>query len=210
MAAVLVLVVKVFFGPLFLAVTCSADSRPALLFSENSAMLGPQWFMFASFYVLVDFLVSPREKVDSDPEVASLWAQIALSLSVAGTFVFIAVCDPPLVSDSHLLGVSPEDYKIWIFWEILPELFLYSALSGSTADTCGASVYGVFHILRELVDYGSSGRFSTCSFSAFAWFHSEYKFTWLVFLVTMHLALYSFVVLSGWFRSWTQCSFSGS
>ena len=36
-------------------------------------------------------------------------------------------------------------------------------------------------------------------FSAFAWFNSEYKFmrqsTWLVFLVTMHLALYSFVVL---------------
>ena len=41
---------------------------------------------------------------------------------------------------------------------------VYSALLGSTADTCGASVYGVFHILRELVDYGSSGRFSTCSF----------------------------------------------
>ena len=49
------------------------------------------------------------------------------------------------------------------------------------------------------VDYGSSGRFSTFSFSAFAWFNSEYKFmrqsTWLVFLVTLHLVLYSFVVL---------------
>ena len=69
----------------------------------------------------------------------------------------------------------------------------------STADTCGASVYGVFHFLRLLVGYGSTGRFSTCSFSAFAWFNCEYKFmrqsTWLVFLVTMHLALYSFVVL---------------
>ena len=47
--------------------------------------------------------------------------------------------------------------------------------------------------------YGSSGRFSTCSFSVFAWFNSEYKFlrqsTWLVFLVTTHLALFSFVVL---------------
>ena len=47
--------------------------------------------------------------------------------------------------------------------------------------------------------YGSSGRFSTCSFSAFAWFNSEHKFlrqsTWLVFLVTTHLALFSFVVL---------------
>ena len=49
------------------------------------------------------------------------------------------------------------------------------------------------------MDYGSSGRFSTCSFSAFAWFNSGYKylrqFTWLVFLVTMHLALFSFVFL---------------
>ena len=104
-----------------------------------------------------------------------MWARIALSLSVAGTFVFIAARNPPIVSDSHLFGVSPEEYKIWIFWEILPELLLYSALSGSTADTCGASVYGVFHILRDLVDYGSSGRFSTCSFSAFAWFHSEFS-----------------------------------
>ena len=70
---------------------------------------------------------------------------------------------------------------------------------GSTADTCSASVSGVFHI-RELVDYGSSVRFSTSFFfSAFAWFNSGYKFmrqsTWLVFLVTTHLALYSFVVL---------------
>ena len=40
--------------------------------------------------------------------------------------------------------MSPEEYKIWILWEILPELFLYSALSGSTADTCGASVYEAF------------------------------------------------------------------
>ena len=32
--------------------------------------------------------------------------------------------------------MSPEEYKIWIFWEILPELFLYSAHSGSTVDTC--------------------------------------------------------------------------
>ena len=43
-----------------------------------------------------------------------------------------------------------------------PALFVCVVL-GSTADTCSASVYGVFHI-RELVDYGSSGRFSTCSF----------------------------------------------
>ena len=76
---------------------------------------------------------------------------------------------------------------------------VFCVVLGSTADTCGASVYGVFPFLRVLVDYGSSGRFSTCFFSAFAWFNSEYKFmrqsTWLVFLVTMHLVLFSFVVL---------------
>ena len=76
---------------------------------------------------------------------------------------------------------------------------VFCVVLGSTADTRGASVCGVFHILRDLVDYRSSGRFSTCSFSAFAWFNSEYKFlrqsTWLVFLVTTHLALFSFVVL---------------
>ena len=32
---------------------------------------------------------------------------------------------------------------------------VFCVVLGSTADTCGASVYGVFHILRELVDYGS-------------------------------------------------------
>ena len=37
-------------------------------------MLGLQWYMFASFYGLVDFLVFLREKVDmwiTDPEVDS-------------------------------------------------------------------------------------------------------------------------------------------
>ena len=86
---------------------------------------------------------------------------------------------------------------IWILRSILDLLF-FCVVLGSTADTCSASVHGVFHI-RELVDYGSSGRFSTCFFSAFAWFNSGYKFlrqsTWLVFLVTTHLALFSFVVL---------------
>ena len=47
----------------------------------------------------------------------SMWARIALSLSVAGTFVFIAVCDPLLVSDSHLFVASPKEFTIWIFWE---------------------------------------------------------------------------------------------
>ena len=55
-------------------------------------------------------------------------------------------------------------------------LSVHSALLVSTADTCGTSVYGVFHFLRDFMDYGSSGRFSTCSFSVFAWFNSGYKY----------------------------------
>ena len=101
----------------------------------------------------------------------------------------------------HAVRQSTVFFIFYVNWWIMdPHVdsrpALFQCLLGSTADTCGASVYGVFHILRDLVDYGSSGRFSTCSFSAFAWFHSEYKFmrqsTWLVFLVTMHLALFLF------------------
>ena len=69
MAAVLVLVVKFFYGPFFWP--CTRILRPILVLlffvSVYSAMLGPQWYMFASFYVLVEFLVFPREKVDYRP-----------------------------------------------------------------------------------------------------------------------------------------------
>ena len=94
---------------------------------------------------------------------------------------------------------SPVVHAMRQFWAGSRPALRILRCAWSTAATCGASGYGVFQILRELVDYGSSGQFSACSFSAFAWFNSGYKFmrqsTWLVFLVTTHLALYSFVVL---------------
>ena len=80
------------------------DSAPRAVFL---AMLGPQWYMFASFFVLVEFLgFFHVKKVDSDHVVASLWARIALSLSVAGLFVFIAVCDPFLVFGYVYVGTD--------------------------------------------------------------------------------------------------------
>ena len=52
--------------------------------------------------------------------------------------------------------------ELWFLRSILDLLFVthfrfvsvFCVVLGSTADTCSASVYGVFHI-RELVDYGS-------------------------------------------------------
>ena len=43
--------------------------------------------------------------------------------------------------------------ELWILRSILDLLF-FCVVLGSIADTCSASVNGVFHI-RELVDYGS-------------------------------------------------------
>ena len=42
----------------------------------------------------------------------------------------------PLVFVSHLFVASPEEYMIWIFWEMTSGCFPFSALLGSTVDTC--------------------------------------------------------------------------
>ena len=59
----------------------------------------------------------------------------------------------PLVSDSHLFVASPEEYMIWIFWEMTSRIISTCSALGSTVDTCMASVYEVFanfaHFLRE-------------------------------------------------------------
>ena len=64
----------------------------------------------------------------------------------------------PHISGSHLFGASPDEYMIWIFWELTSGIISVFSALGSTADTCTASVYGAeeFHVfLREKVDYGS-------------------------------------------------------
>ena len=47
---------------------------------------------------------------------------------------------------------------IWIFWEMTSGIFPYFALSGSTMDTCIASVYEAFgfisHVFPREVDSG--------------------------------------------------------
>ena len=81
--------------------------RPILVLlsfvSVFSEMLGPQWYMFASFYGLIEFLVFYVKRWITDPEVDS---------RLSG-HVF-----RPLVSDSHLFVASPEEYMISIFWEM--------------------------------------------------------------------------------------------
>ena len=49
----------------------------------------------------------------------------------------------PLVSGSHLFGASPEEYMIWIFWEMTSGIISTCSALGSTVDTCMASVYEV-------------------------------------------------------------------
>ena len=48
------------------------------------------------------------------------------------------------VSASHLFVASPEEYMIWMFWEMTSGCFPFSALLVSTLDTYSASVYGCF------------------------------------------------------------------
>ena len=54
------------------------------------------------------------------------------------------ISDPELlVSDSHLFGVSPSEYLIWIFWEMTSGIISICSALGSTVDICMASVYEV-------------------------------------------------------------------
>ena len=59
----------------------------------------------------------------------------------------------PLVSDSHLFVASPEEYMIWIFWEMTSGIIFRCGALGSTVDTCVASVYEILasftYFLRE-------------------------------------------------------------
>ena len=59
----------------------------------------------------------------------------------------------PLVSDSHLFVASPDEYMIWIFWEMTSGIISICSALGSTVDTCMASVYEVMasftYFLRE-------------------------------------------------------------
>ena len=58
-----------------------------------------------------------------------------------------------LVSDGHLFVASPEEYMIWIFWEMTSGIISICSALGSTVDTCMASVHEVMasftYFLRE-------------------------------------------------------------
>ena len=66
----------------------------------------------------------------------------------------------PLVSDSHLFGVSPSEYLIWIFWEMTSGIIPTCSALGSTVDTCMASVCEVmssFTFFQRERELGSRG-----------------------------------------------------
>ena len=48
------------------------------------------------------------------------------------------------VSASHLFVASPDEYMIWIFWELTSGIISTCSALGSTVDTYSASVYGCF------------------------------------------------------------------
>ena len=83
-------------------------------------------------------------KWTSDPEVDSRPALGAVTLllllcSTLQVFCSHLACGhyfySPLCLASFCSVSSPEEYKTWILWEIIPEMFPYSALFGSTVDT---------------------------------------------------------------------------
>ena len=110
-----------------------------LFISVYSALLGPTVDTFyASVYGVVEFHVFLRAMWITDPEVDSRLSDHVLL---------------PLVSGSHLFVASPEEYMIWIFWEMTSGIIFRCSALGSTVDTCVASVYEVLssftYFLRE-------------------------------------------------------------
>ena len=116
----------------------SIDSRPALFFRvQRTAWSSVVHFMrqsternnFMFFYV---------KRWITDPEVDSRLSEHVLR---------------SLVSDSHLFVASPDEYMIWIFWEMTSGINSMCSALGSTVDTCMASVYEVWRVslffLRE-------------------------------------------------------------
>ena len=80
-------------------------------------------------------------------------------LSFVSVFSAISILEP-LVSDSHLFVVSPEEYMIQIFWEMTSRIIsVFSTLwfdSGYMLVSVFEAFWKYFTLsLREKVDYGS-------------------------------------------------------
>ena len=84
--------------------------------------------VYASVYGVEEVHVFLRERWITDPEVDSRLSEHVLR---------------PLVSDSHLFVASPDEYMIWIFWEMTSDIISICSALGSTVDTCMASVHEV-------------------------------------------------------------------
>ena len=95
--------------------------------SVNSAMLVLSGTCYASVYSISCFL---REYVDYGSR---------------GRFSTLGTRFIPLVSDNHMFGTSPDEYMIWIFWE----------LTSGIISVCSAPVRQWIHIrCQSMVAFG--------------------------------------------------------
>ena len=124
---------RIFYGPLFLAVTCSAEEYKNSGFSARRLRMLPY-----SSHCLV----------------RSGYMYCVSYGSVLTLFL------RPLVSDSHLFVALPEEYMIWIFWEMTSGIISVCSALGSTVDTCfcqSTRLWGVSRIFYVNVNSDLEG-----------------------------------------------------
>ena len=159
---------RIFYGPLFLAVTCPvlvclrstcvdfSSGRRLLDLFPCSALLGPTlntcFFQFTEALVLgsCDRFSSCSHLFPCTAQCLVLSGICYASVHGAEEFhVFLRerwITDPEVdsrLSDSHLFVASLEEYMIRIFWEMTSGIISICSALGSTVDTCMASVYEV-------------------------------------------------------------------
>ena len=78
----------------------------------------------------------PSRSSVSEPQLADQLVEVPTNRVYALAVVAVRT----LVSDSHLFVASPEEYMIWIFWEMTSGIISICSALGSTVDTCTASV----------------------------------------------------------------------
>ena len=190
---------RIFYGPSYLAVTCSVlvclkstcvdfSGRRLLDLFPCSALLGPTvdtcsfqfteasttalvclgWFCWcrrSSRYVPFFCYRVQRTAWSS---VVHVMRQSTECKNFIFFFVNRWIADPEvdsrlsghvfrtLVSDSHLFVASPEEYMIWILWEMTS----YSALSGSTVDTCRRQSTRLLEVFTRFLREGGRSSYS--------------------------------------------------
>ena len=116
--------------------SCDRFSSCSLLFPYTAQCLVLSGTCYAAVYGVVEFHVFYVKRWITDPEVDS---------RLSG-HVF-----RHLVSGSHLFVASPEEYMIWIFWEMTSRIISVCSALSSTVDTyfCQSTRLREFHIFSS-------------------------------------------------------------